>query len=152
MWKYMIPVMLLLIPAVSSSQLPGQPYSSYWFPDELLAWTPSGDPDSPYNRGTVQLSERSLGDTQANIHARPGEAGIAALSIMYPSTSGNPSQGARTIDVYAFNYWQYTDMLVMWGGSAGEGLILSPSPDVIDAGHRNGVPVYGTVLTTRGPR
>ena len=49
-------------------------------------------------------------------------------------------------DVYAFNYWQYTDRLVLWGGSAGEGLILSPSSDVIDAGHRNSVPVYGTVF------
>lgn len=146
MLRSLIPSVLLVLAAVSSSQLPGQPYSSYWFPDELLTWTPSGDPDAPYNRGTVQLSDRSLGDTRANIHARPGEAGIAALSIMYPSTSGNPSQGALTLDTYAFNYWQYTDMLVMWGGSAGEGLILSPSSDVIDAGHRNGVPVYGTVF------
>ncbi|OPL18957.1 MAG: hypothetical protein AVO35_03230 [Candidatus Aegiribacteria sp. MLS_C] len=127
-------------------QLPGQPHSSYWFPQELLSWTPGGDADAPYNRSSVELRDRTLGDTQANVHARPEEARIAALSIMYPSTGGNPSQGARTMDVYAFNYWQYTDRLVMWGGSAGEGLILSPSQDVIDAGHRNGVPVYGTVF------
>ena len=136
----------LLFAAAASAQLPGQPCSSYWFPDELLGWSPAGDPDSPYNRSWVPLSDRSLGDTQANVHARPGEASIAALSIMYPSTSGNPSQGARVLEVYAFGYWQYTDRLVMWGGSAGEGIILSPSADVIDAGHRNGVPVYGTVF------
>jgi len=65
---------------------------------------------------------------------------------MYPSTSGNPSQGAAVFDVYAFNYWQYTDRLVLWGGSAGEGLILAPTSDVIDAGHRNGVPIYGTIF------
>jgi endo-beta-N-acetylglucosaminidase D len=34
---------------------------------------------------------------------------------------------------------------VFWGGSAGEGLILAPNPTVIDAAHRNGVPVLGDV-------
>ena len=139
-------LMLTILAAGATAGLPGQPYASYWFPDELLAWSPGGDPDAAYNRGSIELADRSLGDTQANPHARPGEARIAALSIMYPSTSGNPSQGANIFDVYAFNYWQYTDRLVMWGGSAGEGLILAPSADVIDAGHRNGVPVYGTVF------
>ena len=139
-------LLAILVPGIASAQLPGQPYASYWFPDELLSWTPSGDPDAPYNVSGVPLADSFLGDTQANPHARPGEADIAALSIMYPSTSGNPSQGANVFDVYAFNYWQYSDLLVMWGGSAGEGLILAPSPDVIDAGHRNGVPVYGTIF------
>jgi endo-beta-N-acetylglucosaminidase D len=138
--------LLLVLASVTAAGLPGQPYASYWYPNELLAWSPGGDPDAPYNRGSIELADRSLGDTQANPHARSGEARIAALSIMYPSTSGNPSQGANVFDVYAFNYWQYTDRLVMWGGSAGEGLILAPSADVIDAGHRNGVPVYGTVF------
>ncbi len=137
---------ILVLHGSASAQVPGQPFASYWFPTELLSWTPGGDADSPYNRGAIELATRTLGDTQANIHARPGEGRIAALSIMYPSTSGNPSQGAAVFDVYAFNYWQYTDRLVLWGGSAGEGLILAPSSDVIDAGHRNGVPVYGTVF------
>jgi mannosyl-glycoprotein endo-beta-N-acetylglucosaminidase len=139
-------LLLTILAAGAAAGLPGQPYASYWFPNELLAWSPGGDPDAPYNRGTIELADRSLGDTQANPHARPGEARIAALSIMYPSTSGNPSQGGLGFDVYAFGYWQYCDRLVMWGGSAGEGLILAPSADVIDAGHRNGVPVYGTVF------
>ena len=33
-----------------------------------------------------------------------------------------------------------------WGGSSGEGLIVAPSPDVVDAGHKNGVKVIGTVF------
>lgn len=40
---------------------------------------------------------------------------------------------------YAFDYWQYLDSMVFWEG-------LVPTPDVIDAGHRNGVPVYGTLF------
>ncbi|MDQ9780416.1 hypothetical protein RF400_17795, partial [Acinetobacter baumannii] len=42
--------------------------------------------------------------------------------------------------------WQYVDELVYWGGSSGEGLIVPPSPDVTDLGHKNGVPVIGTVF------
>jgi len=138
--------LLVMSAAAQAQSPPGQPFSSYWFPDDLLAWSPPSDPDAPYNVATVELADRFLGDTQTNPHARPGEAGITSIAIMYPSTSGNPSQGGRTFGVYAFNYWQYIDILVMWGGSAGEGLILSPSADVIDAAHRNGVRVYGTVF------
>ena len=124
-----------------------QPFSSYWFPNELLTWTPAGDPDAAFNRSGVVLVDRfTNAATQVNANARDGEGQIAAISIMYPSTSGNPSQGASVLDVYAFNYWQYIDQLVFWGGSAGEGLILSPSADVIDAAHRNGVPVLGTIF------
>jgi len=126
--------------------LPGQPYASYWFPNELLTWSATTDPDAPYNKSGIELSTRTYGDTQCNIHATTDQGGVGALSIMNPSTSNNPSQGGIGIDVYAFNYWQYTDHLTFWGGSSGEGLILAPNPGVIDAGHRNGVPVYGTIF------
>ena len=139
---------LLVLPLLCSlaQELPGQPYASYWFPGELLTWTPEGDPDAPYNRSAIPLGTRSYGDTQCNANATVDQGGVSALSIMYPSTSNNPSQGGTGIDCYAFNYWQYTDHLTFWGGSAGEGLILAPNPGVIDAGHRNGVPVYGTIF------
>src|SRR5262249_14874248 len=61
-------------------------------------------------------------------------------------TSRNPSQGSLSINYYAVNYWQYIDLLVFWGGSAGEGLILAPNPTIIDAAHRNGVPVVGNIF------
>ena len=139
---------LLVLPLLCSlaQELPGQPYASYWFPGELLTWTPEGDPDAPYNRSAIPLGTRSYGDTQCNANATVDQGGVSALSIMYPSTSNNPSQGGTGIDCYAFNYWQYVDHLTFWGGSAGEGLILAPNPGVIDAGHRNGVPVYGTIF------
>jgi len=138
---------LLLIFGKLTAQPLDQPYSSYWYPQELLSWSPEADPDAAYNRGSILLQDRLMNDDlQVNDHARPNEAEVHALSIMYPSTSGNPSQGGDVFDVYAFSYWQYIDVLVMWGGSAGEGLILSPSADVIDAAHRNGVPIYGTIF------
>ena len=65
---------------------------------------------------------------------------------MNSSTSGNPSRGSSEFSTYTFDYWQYIDTLVYWGGSAGEGLIVTPSADVIDEAHINGVPVLGTIF------
>ncbi len=138
--------MLILAAVLTAQVLPGQPCASYWFPADLLSWSPEGDPDADYNRSAIPLATRSLGDTHCNAHAIPGQAGIASIGIMYPSTSFNPSQGGPGIDTYAFGYWQYIEQLTFWGGSAGEGLILAPNPGVTDAAHRNGVPVYGTVF------
>jgi len=124
-----------------------QPYSSYWHPSTLLSWSPVSDPDAEFNRGAVPLADRfSDPATQANAHARAGEGRVTAIAIMNPSTSNNPSQGSGAFDVNTQDYWPYVDLLVMWGGSAGEGLILSPSADVIAAAHRNGVPVLGTIF------
>ena len=71
---------------------------------------------------------------------------VVAISIMNASTSGNAPHGLNTANANVFSYWQYIDKLVYWGGSSGEGLIVAPSADVIDAAHRNGVPVLGTVF------
>lgn len=134
--------------AVDAQTFPDdQPFASFWFPNDLLTWDPANDPDAPYNRGAVPLQSRFRNPAaQVNPLARPDEARVTAVSIMNPSTSNNPSQGSLTFDRYAFNYWQYVELLVFWGGSAGEGLILAPNSEVIDAAHRNGVPVLGTIF------
>ena len=129
-----------------SDQLPGQPYASYWFPSTILDWDPATDPDAPFNRASVPLSSRfSNPDFNVNPHAHLDEARVQAL-VAFAPTSFNPSQGTAVMDYYALNYWQYIDTLVFWGGSAGEGLLLAPNPTVIDAAHRNGVPVLGNVF------
>ncbi|WP_106769340.1 endo-beta-N-acetylglucosaminidase [Paenibacillus faecalis] len=122
-----------------------QPYSSYWYPDTLLKWSPSTDKDAPFNRGTVKLEKERIQGNKVNDNAKE-EVKVMAIASMYPSTSGAPSQGSDKFHTYAFSYWQYIDKLIMWGGSAGEGLIVPPSADVIDAAHKNGVPVFGTVF------
>ncbi|GAA0134324.1 discoidin domain-containing protein [Paenibacillus sp. YSY-4.3] len=122
-----------------------QPYSSYWYPSTLLEWSPSTDKDAPFNRGTVELQRGRIQGDKINSNAK-NEAKVISLASMYPSTSGAPSQGSDKFHTYTFSYWQYVDKLVMWGGSAGEGLIVPPSADVIDAAHKNGVPVFGTVF------
>jgi autotransporter-associated beta strand protein len=129
------------------------PYSSFWHPEYLLNWTPASDPNSDFNRSNVPLAARFTPGSAAtplntalnvNTHARPGEAKIATLSGF--STSGTLSQGSAVEHSHAMSYWQYTQDCVYFGGSSSEGLILAPSAPVIDAGHRNGVPVFGNVF------
>ncbi|WP_309054547.1 discoidin domain-containing protein [Streptomyces sp.] len=138
-------------PAAAPAQLPAeargdQPYASYWHPGTLLNWDPATDPDARFNRSRVPLRPRvSDPALKANPNARPGEGKVASL-VSFAPTSNNPSQGSANPHYYAFGHWQYVDTLVFWGGSASEGLILAPNATVIDAAHRNGVKVYGTVF------
>ena len=123
-----------------------QPYTSYWFPLEILSWSPTTDPDAPYNRSGVPLKNKYVDSiTIVNPNARVNEARVNPLSAFAP-TSDNPSQGSSNINYYTFSFWQYVDQLVFWGGSAGEGLILAPNPTIIDAAHRNGVKILGNVF------
>ncbi|MBK9096826.1 MAG: T9SS type A sorting domain-containing protein [bacterium] len=123
-----------------------QPFASYWFPLEILSWTPATDPDAPYNRSGVSLKNKYVDSiTVVNSNARVNEAKVNPLSAFAP-TSDNPSQGSLNVNYYSFSYWQYVDLLVFWGGSAGEGIILAPNPTLIDAAHRNGVKILGNVF------
>ncbi|GAA0691096.1 discoidin domain-containing protein [Kitasatospora atroaurantiaca] len=133
-------------PPEALSSTGSQPYASYWYPDTILTWDPATDPDARFNRSRVPLQPRSSDPAlKANANSRTGEGKIASL-VSFGPTSNNPSQGSQDPNYYAFGYWQYVDKLVFWGGSAGEGLILAPNSTVIDAAHRNGVKVYGTVF------
>ena len=122
----------------------GQPFSSYWYPNELLKWSPETDKDAKFNVGSVPLKERT--DGEALKDSQSDDAKVISLAIANKTTSSTPSQGKDTFDGYNFSYWQYIDTLVAWGGSSGEGLIVNPSADLIDAAHTNGVPVLGTVF------
>ncbi|MGL5507426.1 MAG: endo-beta-N-acetylglucosaminidase, partial [Paraclostridium sp.] len=90
------------------------------------------------------LQKRTEGDELKK--SQDDDAKVISLAIANKTTSSTPSQGKDEIEGYNFSYWQYIDTLVSWGGSAGEGLIVPPSADLIDAAHTNGVPVLGTVF------
>ena len=129
---------------VAVQEKTGQPFSSYWYPNELLEWNPQTDKDAKFNRGTVPLQERTNGDELKK--SQSDDAKVISLAIANKTTSSTPSQGKDEFEGYNFSYWQYIDTLVSWGGSAGEGLIVPPSADLIDSAHTNGVPVLGTVF------
>lgn len=128
-------------------KMPNMPTAPFWFPNQLLEWNPSEDKDIEYNKSSVPLAERVSKDKLQTVNKTQNkDFNIVALSIMNASTSGNPSQGSNKFGSNTFSYWQYIDKLVYWGGSAGEGIIVPPSADVIDSAHKNGVPVLGTVF------
>ncbi|MFH8565706.1 hypothetical protein [Streptomyces sp. NPDC017988] len=127
----------------------GPPYASVWFPDTLLKWAPEADADAAFNRSRMPLARRVRNlKARANRNAR-ADARLASLAEFHV-TSKNPSQGALTWKYYAFGYWQYVDIVVLFGGSKGEGIILAPNAPVIDAAHRNGVKAYGCVFFPGG--
>ncbi|MFF4037523.1 endo-beta-N-acetylglucosaminidase [Streptomyces sp. NPDC001816] len=150
------PTPALAVPRPKAGATP--PYASYWYPDSLpsgspgagitwrslKAWRAADDPDLAFNAASVPLAARFT-PTPANTTARSGQARIQSL-VSFGPTSSNPSQGSATADYYALTHWAYLDELVFWGGSAGEGLILAPNAPIVDAAHRHGVPVLGTIF------
>ena len=123
------------------------PTAPHWFPAELMEWDPETDEDMDFNRSVVPLATRASKDSLEAVNSTQNkDFKVAALSIMNASTSGNPSQGSNKFNANTFSYWQYIDTLVYWAGSAGEGIIVPPSADVIDSAHKNGVPVLGTIF------
>jgi endo-beta-N-acetylglucosaminidase D/plastocyanin len=132
---------ILLWPNASFAK---QPESSYWYPEQLLNWTPEKDPSAVFNRSQIPLAKREE-LYKVNDHAQ-SDAKLVALSALNPTTSGVPSQGGKDFYANTFSYWQYVDLMVYWAGSAGEGIIVPPSADVIDAAHKNGVPILGNVF------
>lgn len=105
--------------------------------DDLLKWEPGARSDDDLNKSSVPLAERYQGDV-INEKANP-EAKVQALSNTNSKAKDHASIGGEEFKSYSFDYWQYLDSMVFWEG-------LVPTPDVIDAGHRNGVPVYGTLF------
>lgn len=89
------------------------------------------------NKSSVPLRERSRGGLVNKLAS--DEAKIQVLSLMNAKGENTSSVGGDIFHSYAFDFWQYTDSMIFWDG-------VVPTPDVIDAGHRNGVPVYGTLF------
>ncbi len=107
--------------------------------DALLKWTPESDPDAKYNRATVPLKTGRFYGPQVNPNATPN-AKIQHWAMI--STCG--AQGSLSYGNYAFTHWQYLDTLVGWAET--KGTIVCPTADVVDAAHRNGVPVTAGIF------
>ncbi|MGL6056850.1 MAG: endo-beta-N-acetylglucosaminidase [Culicoidibacterales bacterium] len=128
-------------------KMTNQPLTPHWYPDELLTWNPDADKNTAFHVSSQPLVPRVTKTALPLLHEKQNhDTNLVAISMMNTSTSGNPAQGSTTFRSNTFSYWQYVDKLVYWGGSAGEGIIVPPSADVIDVAHKNGVPVLGTIF------
>lgn len=124
-----------------------QPEASHWFPAQLLEWKAEEDEDFLFNVSHVPLAQRAGMEELETVNSTQNkDTKVMAVTIMNASTSGNSPHGLNKVNANTFSYWQYVDLLVYWGGASGEGLIVAPSADVVDAGHKNGVKVIGTVF------
>jgi endo-beta-N-acetylglucosaminidase D len=127
--------------------IPGDPVSPGWSPAEILEWDPAADPDAPFNVSKVPLASRFLNpDLNVNPHARPNEGKVMVLAA-FNRLPKRSAQGTHSLNFYAPTYWQYMDTFCYWGGSdRDKRLILTPAAHVVDAAHRNGVPIYGKIF------
>lgn len=148
-WAGRVVIALLLAFGAGRSvaQLIGEPISPQWYPSELMAWSPATDPDAPYNRSTVPLAGRFLNPAfNLNSHARVNEARVTTLSA-FNTIPASSAQGSRTTRYFTPTFWQYMETLSFWGGSDRDTrIILVPNGHIVDAAHRNGVPVLGKVF------
>lgn len=93
-----------------------QPESSYWFPEDSLAWSFGKDTDTKYNTSVVPLAERVSKATLPNMNVtQTEEVKVVALSAMNSSINGNASRGIDIFYANVFSYWQYIDQLVYGG-------------------------------------
>ncbi|WP_066388695.1 endo-beta-N-acetylglucosaminidase [Neobacillus mesonae] len=111
--------------------------------DTLLKWSPENDPDAELNRASVPLNKDRFKGTQVNPLANP-KAGITNAGITTWNHDEASSVGSNEFNVYAFDNWQLLDSYIYWAGT-NEGIFAIPTPDIVDAAHRNGVPVYATL-------
>ncbi|NLW52841.1 MAG: family 20 glycosylhydrolase, partial [Tissierellia bacterium] len=106
--------------------------------DDILAWDPEKLDNDYINRASVPLKERVRG-TAINDYASD-KANIMSLAYLIGNNPGKYSSvGDYEFNVNTFDRWAYVGTQVFWDGAV-------PTPDVIDAAHKNGVPILGTLF------
>ena len=124
-----------------------QPYGGCWHPEDIKNWSPETDPDAKFNRSRVPLATRFQEPTLMKANKNQYYEGqICNATILFPTCSMSPSQGAYNFLGYQPTYWQYMDKLVYWAGSASEGIIIPPPAGSTDAAHPSGVKSLATSL------
>ncbi|MED4203600.1 endo-beta-N-acetylglucosaminidase [Neobacillus mesonae] len=126
-----------------SDHLSLRPLAPAFRVDTLLKWSPENDPDAELNRASVPLNKDRFKGAQVNPLANP-KAGITNAGITTWNHDEASSVGSNEFNVYAFDNWQLLDSYIYWAGT-NEGIFAIPTPDIVDAAHRNGVPVYATL-------
>ncbi|MCG8579712.1 MAG: discoidin domain-containing protein [Bacteroidales bacterium] len=145
MKKNLLLLVLLCLVTLTQAQ---QPYAGCYHPEDLKNWVPGEDPNDVFNRSTIPLQSRFVNTAiKANPNSTFSNALVAPDLTLAKDCSKGYAQGRNTFDeMYIFNYWQYVDMVIWWGGSAGEGVFICPTASAIDAAHKNGVKILGNIF------
>lgn len=100
-------------------------------------WMPEDSIENEINKASVDKVDRSQGSIVNPLASEEGK--IQVLSLMNKKGEGTTTVGGPEFKAYTFDFWQYVDSMIFWDGPI-------PTPDVIDAAHRNGVAIYGTLF------
>lgn len=100
-------------------------------------WMPEDSIENEINKSSVDKVDRSQGSIINPLASE--DAKIQVLSLMNKKGEGTTTVGGPEFKAYTFDFWQYVDSMIFWDGPI-------PTPDVIDAAHRNGVAIYGTLF------
>ncbi len=110
--------------------------------NDFLNWSPSVINQSNISNTILSLREKSNNfqlisnvDTNAKILYSPD--GMDNFGPYIDSSS--------QFNLFNFSHWQYIDILAWFGGSAGTPILI-PSKAWVDAAHKNGVKVIGTIF------
>ncbi len=112
--------------------------------DELLRWTPDGATADSGNVARVPKARRFIARS-----LRRGAAIDPKVRVLYAPDGMNDLGGQRgrlsRFNGYVFTHWPQIDTLAWFAGTADRGVNL-PSRGWVEAAHRNGVEVIGTVF------
>lgn len=114
-----------------------RPISIMFHLDQILEWEKGKSPDDDLNKASVPLRQRFVGHVVNPLAS--DRAKIQSVPLMNSKNDEDNSVNGDEFDAFAFDFWQYVDQMIFWDGPI-------PTADIIDAGHRNGVPVYGTLF------
>lgn len=114
-----------------------RPIAEMFYMDKILNWQPGVNDDDVLNKASVPLAPRHQGHLVNPKASKEGK--IQMLSLRNSKDVMSASTNNDSFDAYAFDYWQYLDSAIFWDGPV-------PTADMIDAAHRNGVPIYGTLF------
>ena len=145
-------LLLLIVCCLATMVHAQQPYTGCYHPEDVKNWVAGEDPNDIFSKGTITLQERFVDESiKANPNSTFSDALVAPDLTLSKDCSKGYAQGRNTFDeMYTFNYWQYVDMVIWWGGSAGEGVFICPTGSAIDAAHKNGVKILGNIFFAPG--
>ncbi|WP_242117360.1 endo-beta-N-acetylglucosaminidase [Sphingomonas lacusdianchii] len=112
--------------------------------DELLRWTPDGSTADPGQVARVSLAQRFRVAPIGRNRAIDPQVRVLYAPDGMNVLGGQPTTGAR-FNGYTFTHWPQIDVFAWFAGTADRGINL-PARGWVEAAHRNGVPVIGTVF------